>query len=483
MNATTPPCAVSRSRRGGRPPLQALLAIPAAVAIFVVDTYTPLGSAVAVLYGIVLMLAASVLRGGRLILAAVGCAALTVVSYVVEHGFAVHESSGLRCLVSLSAITVTTFLLLRNQTSNRRLEGQAALLDQTHDAIFARRLDGALVYWNRAAEDLYGWSAQEVLGVNAHELLGSRFERDPAVIEQELLRNDRWEGEVIHHGRDGAEYIMDSRWALRRDEHGRPVAIMETNTDITKRRQADAQLLQAQADLAQASRLTTLGQFTATIAHEVNQPLGAIATNGEAALRFLGRPQPDLEEVRGALERIIQGSKRASEVVARVRATLKKGAPEKVRVDLGEVIEEAGQLVQREFQSRSVTLLLHVDPGLPGVLGDRVQLQQVLINLMINGAQAMTEVDGQRRLAVSAGLAEDRCIRVQVRDTGPGIAEADMQSLFGAFFTTKPNGMGLGLAICRSTIESHGGEIRALQPDGPGALIEFTLPAAEEDPA
>ena len=483
MNATTAPRPVSRSQRGGRPPLQALLAVPAAAAIFAVDTYTPLGSAVAVLYGIVLMLAAGVLRGWRLVLAAVGCAVLTVVSYVMEHGLAFHESSGLRCIVSLSAITVTTFLLLRNQTSNRRVEGQAALLDQTHDAIFARRLDGALLYWNRAAEDLYGWRAQEVLGVNAHELLRSRFETDPAVIEQELLRNDRWEGEVIHYGRDGAEYVMDSRWTLRRDEHGRPFAILETNTDITKRRQSDAQLLQAQADLAHASRLTTLGQFTATIAHEVNQPLGAIATNGEAALRFLGRPQPDLEEVRAALERIILGSKRASEVVARIRSTLKKGAPEKVRVDVGEVIKEAGQLVQREFQSRSINLLLHVDPGLPSVLGDRVQLQQVIINLLINGAQAMAEIDGQRRLAVSAGLAEDRFIRVQVRDTGPGIAEADMRSLFGAFFTTKPNGMGLGLAICRSTIESHGGEIRALRPDGPGALIEFTLPAAEEDPA
>ncbi len=461
-------------------PLQALLAVPAAAAIFAVDTFTPLSSAVAVLYGIVIMLAGAALRGRLLVLAAVACAILTVVSFLVGHdqdGYA--DSALLRCAVSLTAIVVTTFLVRRNQASSEALRNQAILLDLTHDAMFVRGLDDVVIYWNRGAEEQFGWSVQEAVGRSSHELLQTRFLTDLAAINADLFRDGRWEGELTHRAKNGDELVSASRWALQRGAHGEPMAILETNTDITNRKKADAALLQAQADLAHASRLTTLGQFTATIAHEVNQPLGSIATNSEAALRFLDRPQPDLGEVRDALKRISLGSSRASEVVARIRGLLKKSQPEKVPVALGEVIHEAGLLLQRELQRERVILRLDLDPAIPLVLGDRVQLQQVIINLLVNGAHAMAEAEGPRRLVVRAGLTEDRWIRVQVSDTGVGIPEEDMDRLFGTFFTTKAGGMGLGLAICRTIIESHGGRIAVRQPDGPGALIEFTLPMAD----
>ena len=468
-----------RPPRGGGFPVQGLLAVPVAAAIFAVDTFTPLASAVAVLYGIVIMLAGAALRGPRLVLAAIACGLLTVVSFLFGHSSGLQDSALLRCVVSLSAVAVTTVLVLRNQTSSEALKDQAALLDLTHDAVFVRGLDDVVVYWNRGAEEHFGWSAKQALGARSHELLHTRFPTDLAVIHAELFRDNRWEGELMHRAQNGAELVSASRWALQRGKHGEPVAILETNTDITNRKLADAALLQAQADLAHASRLTTLGQLTATIAHEVNQPLGAIATNSEAALRFLDRSDPDLAEVRDALNRITLGSGRASEVVSRIRALLKKSNPEKAAVDLGEVIREAGLLLQRELQRGRILLRLELDPDIPAVLGDRVQLQQVIINLMMNSAHAMAEAEDPRRLVVSAVLTENLSVRVQVRDAGVGIAEEDMNRLFGSFFTTKADGMGLGLAICRTIIEAHGGRIAAKLPDGPGALIEFTLPVAE----
>lgn len=480
MSARKGVTARAEASRAAAFPVQALLAIPVAAVIFAVDTFTPLSSAVAVLYGIVIMLAGAALRGRGLLLAAAGCAILTVVSFILGHdqeGYA--DSALIRCVVSLSAIAVTTFLVIRNQASSKALLSQAALLELTHDAMFVRDLDDIIIYWNRGAEELFGWSAKEAMGVRSHQLLRTRFPGDLAEINAELFQSSRWEGELGHCAQNGAELVSASRWALQRGAHGEPVAILETNTDITNRKRADAALLQAQADLAHASRLTTLGQFTATIAHEVNQPLGSIATNSEAALRFLDRPKPDLDEVREALKRISTGSSRASEVVARIRGLLKKGQPEKTSLVLGEVISEAGLLLQRELQRERIVLSLELDPAIPVVFGDRVQLQQVIINLLVNGAHAMAEVEGPRRLVVRADLTEDRWIRVQVSDTGVGIPEEDMDRLFGTFFTTKAGGMGLGLAICRTIIETHGGRIAAKQTDGPGALIEFTLPVAE----
>ena len=219
-----------------------------------------------------------------------------------------------------------------------------------------------------------------------------------------------------------------------------------------------------------------MGELTASIAHEVNQPLAAIITHGEASLRWLGQDTPQLDEARDALRRMIADGQRASDVILRLRALSKKGDPQKVALDLNEVIEEAMLLIQRELVSRQVAV--HLDfATLPAVLGDRVQLQQVVINFAINGIQAMATVtDRARELRIRSRREADQVV-IGVQDSGVGIDNAHQNRLFQAFFTTKPEGMGMGLSICRSIIEAHGGRVSVAGTAGPGATFQFTLPA------
>jgi C4-dicarboxylate-specific signal transduction histidine kinase len=261
------------------------------------------------------------------------------------------------------------------------------------------------------------------------------------------------------------------------DELGNIVKWYGTNTDIEDRKRAEDALHQAQAALAHVTRVATLGELTASIAHEVNQPLAGVVTNGQACLRWLARAVPDLEEARAAVERIIRDGQRASEVIQRIRALARKTDPHKVRLDLNDVIHEVVRLVHREVLGHRVSLRTDLAPTLPPVLGDRVQLQQVLINLVINGIEAMASVtDRPRELWIrSYQLAADR-VCAAVQDTGIGIDPADADRLFHAFFTTKPGGLGMGLSISRSIIEAHGGRLWASRNVGPGAAVQFTLP-------
>jgi signal transduction histidine kinase len=241
------------------------------------------------------------------------------------------------------------------------------------------------------------------------------------------------------------------------------------------------QLQQAQAELAHVTRVTTLGELTASIAHEVNQPLAAIITNGETSLRFLGRDPPRIDKVRDALSSMIGDGKRASEIVQRVRALAKKSEPQMARLTVNTLVKETITLVRREIAKHSVALRLEFAPGLPEVLGDRVQLQQVIINLMINSIQAMDAIDDRsRELVIHTRLDELGRALVSVQDSGAGIDPANATRLFDPFFTTKPNGMGMGLSICRTIIEAHGGRLWASGNAGPGATFQFSLPAISE---
>jgi C4-dicarboxylate-specific signal transduction histidine kinase len=251
--------------------------------------------------------------------------------------------------------------------------------------------------------------------------------------------------------------------------------------DITERNKTQEALQQAQAELAHVARLTTLGELTASIAHEVNQPLAAIVTNGEACLRWIRRDPPQLEEARSAVESMISDGMRASEVVWGLRALSKKADPQRMRLDLDDVIEQVIMLVQRELLTNRVTLRLELARSLPPVFGDRVQLQQVVMNLAVNGIQAMATVEGRpRELLIRTLHPTSDQVLVEVRDSGVGIVPENMSQLFNAFFTTKPYGMGMGLSICRSIIEAHGGRIWATSNGGPGATFQFTLPPAQD---
>jgi signal transduction histidine kinase len=223
--------------------------------------------------------------------------------------------------------------------------------------------------------------------------------------------------------------------------------------------------------------VTTLGELTASIAHEVNQPLAAVITNDEACLRWLGHEAPHLEEARAAVERVIRDGHRASEVIRRIRALSTKTDPQKAWLDLNDVIHEVVLLVRREGLGHRVSLQTELAAALPPVLGDRIQLQQAIINLVINGIEAMASVtERPRQLLIRLHQPEAGQVRVAVQDSGIGIDPAYVDRLFNAFFTTKPSGMGMGLSISRSIIDAHGGRMWASRHVGPGATFQFTLP-------
>ncbi len=468
----------------GRPSLVLpLLAVVAAVAIFVVDTITPLDIAVAVLYVVVVLLAMDFAGQKGILIVAGGCAVLTVLSYAITHENDPASGPILRCLISLAAITITGILAARHQGTVESLREHASLLDLTHDTIFVRNQDDIITYWNRAATELYGWRPEQAIGRRTAELLRTVFPAPFDDIMSELRRTGRWEGELVHTARDGRTLIVASRWALQRDNRGRPVAILETNNDITERRQVEDGLLRTQSDLAHVARVATLGELTASIAHEVNQPLAAVVTNGEACLRWLGRAVPDIGQARSSVENMIKNGQRASEVVRRLRALSRKSDPSYVPLSLPDIVNDVALLIGRELQSHRATLGVNARDDLPLVRGDRVQLQQVVMNLLMNGIQAMDGVSGgPRRLTVEVGrLAEEpQSVVLTVSDAGPGIDPANLGRLFEAFFTTRRDGMGMGLSISRSIVEAHGGRIWATnRPEG-GANFHVSLPIAQE---
>ena len=242
-----------------------------------------------------------------------------------------------------------------------------------------------------------------------------------------------------------------------------------------------AALQEVQSELTHVTRVMTLGELTASIAHEVNQPLAAIVTNGNATLRWLGGATPNLSEARQAVERIIKDSYRASAVISRIRTLVKKTPPRNDLVDLNEMIVEVFALAQHEARRNRVFLKQQLRHDLPHVRGDRVQLQQVILNLIINGLEAIAKSqNGTRELLVRSDQDEGNNVRVAVSDSGEGLDTANLERVFDAFFTTKPDGMGMGLAISRTIIESHGGRLWATSNSPHGAVFQSNLPTNAE---
>ncbi len=244
--------------------------------------------------------------------------------------------------------------------------------------------------------------------------------------------------------------------------------------DLTERNRANERLLRLQAEFAHAARVSMLGEIAASIAHEVNQPLAAIATNASAGLRWLNRPTPDLDEVRTLTTNIVADAKRAGEIIARIRGMATRRGPDQAALDINAVVRDAVQFLRHDLQGKGMSIALHLDPTLPATTGDRTQLQQVLVNLLLNAEQSMVE-SPRREIAVTT-KADAGKIEVAVRDTGHGIAPEHIDRLFRTFFSTKADGMGMGLPICRSIVETHGGAINATNNAGGGATFAFTLP-------
>jgi two-component system, LuxR family, sensor kinase FixL len=338
-----------------------------------------------------------------------------------------------------------------------------------------RDMNDAITYWNRGAEELYGWPREQALGNSSHQLMRTIFPAPLDEINAALLRTGRWEGELVHTKRDGTQ--VASRWSLQQDERGRPMATLETNNDITERRRMQEALGDAQANLARVNRVVLLGEMTASIAHEVNQPIAAVVTGAGACLRWLAAQPPDLEEARRTLDRIVKDGNRASDVISRIRALVRKAPPRKDPLDINETILEVVALTRSEVQRNRVSLQTRLSSDLPLVLGDRIQLQQVILNLILNAIEAMSGLgEGPRELLIGSGRDEANGVRVTVRDSGPGLAWDKVDRLFEAFYTTKPDGIGMGLAISRSIIEVHAGRLWATPNAPKGAVLQFTLP-------
>src|ERR1700674_3362442 len=345
--------------------------------------------------------------------------------------------------------------------------------------------------WTPATGDISYWSEEcyRVQGFDPHgglprfETFFQRIHPDDQARTMEKLERAR---------REKAEFELDYRivhlGGQIRDIHavGHPVLSLSgdlvefvgTVIDVTERKRAEEErerLRQAHADLAHVNRVTTMGELTASLAHEVNQPIGAAVTNANTCIRWLARDAPNVEEARAAAMRSAKDGMRAAEIVSRIRQLFKKGTPERELVDVNEVVREMIVLLRGEATRYNVSIRTELAAELPPVLGDRVQLQQVMMNLMLNGMDAMKDVDGTRELAIKSQRTETEQVLVTVSDTGVGLPTQQADQIFKAFFTTKSHGTGMGLSISRSIVESHGGRLWAAENSPRGASFHFAL--------
>jgi PAS domain S-box-containing protein len=319
--------------------------------------------------------------------------------------------------------------------------------------------------------------------------IASDYETEPEKwrLHRETLDSHRPFRELVYSliNQSGSQVYVRSSGKPVFNVEGRFIGYRGTATDVTaliRAEQAEQALRKAQTELAHVTRVTMLGELTASIAHEVNQPLAAVVANAEASLRWLNREQPDLAAARRSVEWVINDGCRASDVIRRVRALAKKSDMETARLDLNQVVDEATTLVERELAKHQVLLRTEIAPALPEILGDRVQLQQVIINLLMNGIEATEPVtDRARELLIRSGKDDTGQLILSVTDNGIGISAENANRLFNAFFTTKSSGLGMGLSICRSIVEAHGGRMFASSNEGPGATFQLVLPLYRED--
>jgi len=340
------------------------------------------------------------------------------------------------------------------------------------------------VYWSQENYRLFGFDPEG--GVPSDDAFYQRVHPE----DRDRVRRNVF----VENPNEGSHFDVDFRIVLPggaikyvrttghpvRNSSGDLLEYVGTSIDVTERKRAEEErerLRQAQADLARVNRVTTMGELTASLAHEVNQPIAAALTNANTCLRWLTRDVPDLEEARAAAMRIVKDQTRAADIVSRIRLGFKKGIHQQELVDVNEIIREMIVLLRGETTRYSITVRTELAADLPQVLGDRVELQQVLMNLMMNGIDAMKEVDGPRELAIKSQRAEKEGLMMAVTDTGVGLPPQQEEQIFHAFFTTKPHGTGMGLRISRSIVESHGGRLWAAGNPPRGTSFYFTLPA------
>ncbi|MGY3584859.1 PAS domain S-box-containing protein [Bradyrhizobium sp. USDA 4341] len=376
----------------------------------------------------------------------------------------------------------------RKQAENALQQSEMYLSEAqrlSHTGSFGWHVASGEVIWSEETFRIFGFDRAPSI---KHATVLQRIHPDDRARVQRTVDSASLDGKDFEHGYrllmpDGAIKYVHARAHAVTTPSG-DTEFIGAVSDVTARKRAEAELHEAQTNLAHVTRVTALGELAASIAHEVNQPLAAVVANAAACLRWLNRAAPDLNEARGAVRSIISDGNRAGEVIQRVRALMNKTTGQMAPLDINEAINEVIGLVQHELQSHLVSLQLDLAPALPPVVADRVQLQQVILNLVVNGIEAMQPVtDRPRELVIRTRHDDAGQILVTVTDCGVGVATENAERLFDAFYTTKASGMGMGLSICRSIVEAHRGRLSMSRNIGPGTTFQFTLPLRQEDHA
>jgi PAS domain S-box-containing protein len=329
---------------------------------------------------------------------------------------------------------------------------------------------------NRIREQSCGKPAKTIVGMHVAELAGEEFFESKLrpfldrCFEGESVRFEEWFDNALGH-----RFLAVSYSPLKSDSQ-RVEAALIISRDITDLTLASEALRQAQADLAHVSRITAMGELTASLAHEVNQPIAAAITCAGTCVRWLMREEPDLEEARDAAHAVVRNARRAADIISRIRTMSKKGDSKRQLVDINDVIREIVALLQNEARRYSIAIRTDLGSNLPRIIADPVQVQQVIMNLIMNSIDATKDAEGLREILLASHTAEDQYLLVSVSDTGVGITPQQMDRIFDAFFTTKSHGIGMGLRISRSIVESHGGRLWATRNSPHGACFHFTLP-------
>ncbi|WP_051677680.1 ATP-binding protein [Bradyrhizobium sp. URHD0069] len=464
-----------------------------AIAVFIADTVTDLEVPFAVMYVVVILLAARFCRARALMLVATGCVGLTVVSDILTPGISAAEGFA-STLFSLATILLTTLLALQAQKAAAALQEQANLLDQAHDSIFVRNLNDVITYWNRGAQEQYGWSAEQAIGKSSHELLRTVFPAPLDELRAELLRTGRWEGELHHTRSDGTEVIAASRWSLHLDDREQPVAILETNNDITERIHRENEIRRLNQEL-EINRLNqALGEraaeieatnkelesFAYSVSHDLRAPLRHVVGFSELLQRQASSVLDD--KSRGYIQTIVDSAKRMGNLIDDLLAFSRIGRAEtkKTPVNLEQLVTEVVAELGQETKGRDIVWKINT---LPVCYGDRSMLRLVVVNLVSNAVK-FTRMRKPATIEIGCVGGSKSEVEFFVKDNGAGFDMRYVNKLFGVFQRLHNleefEGTGIGLASVQRIIHRHGGEVRAEGVVDQGATFYFSLPIRKD---